>query len=94
MLKDTSIEYIRKIAQKYDAEKVLLFGSCLNISEDEANDIDLAVYGLCTIKYWDMLAVLTWAEELNNKRVDLLRAEDDLPVIVFAREGLLIYERE
>ena len=94
MLKSSSLEYIRAIAKKYEAEKVLLFGSCLTKSMDKANDIDLAVYGLCKSKHWDMYMELSYADELDDMPVDLLRAEDDAPLMVFAREGLPIYERK
>jgi predicted nucleotidyltransferase len=38
--------YVRAVAERHGAKKVLLFGSCFEEPEEEANDIDLAVYGL------------------------------------------------
>ena len=46
MLRTESIEYIRSMAERFGATKVLLFGSCLKVPEEEAGDIDLVVYGL------------------------------------------------
>ena len=40
------------------------------------------------------MAEMAWPDELNGKRVDIIRAEDDLPIMVFASEGMPIYERE
>jgi predicted nucleotidyltransferase len=94
MLRPKSIEYIRTVAKRYGAEKVLLFGSCLEKPEEEANDIDLAVYGLPPGEWLHMLNDLMWADELNGKSVDLVSAESQAPVLIYAREGKVIYERE
>jgi predicted nucleotidyltransferase len=89
-----SIEYIRAVAERYGAKKVLLFGSCFEKPEEEANDIDLAVYGLPPGEWLHMLNDLMWADELNGKSVDLISAESQAPVLVYAREGEVIYEQE
>ena len=94
MLRPESIEYIRSMAERFGAEKVLLFGSCLEVPEEEANDIDLVVYGLDSLAHWDMRVEMAWPEELNGKRVDLIRAESDQPIMVFASKGVPIYERQ
>ena len=94
MLKPESIEYIKSVAQRFGAEKVLLFGSCLEVPEEEANDIDLVVYGLDSSAIWDMRFEMAFPDELNKKRIDIIRAENDDPVMVFASEGVPIYERE
>jgi len=94
MLRPESIAYIKEIAERYGAEKVLLFGSCLAVPEEEANDIDLVVYGLDPLAHWDMRAEMSWPDELNGKWVDLIRAESNAPVMIFASEGVPIYERE
>ena len=93
MLKPESIAYIKEIAERFGAERILLFGSCLQKSQEEANDIDLLVYGLDAFQHWDMAREIMWAPELGNKPVDLVRAEDDPPVMVFAEKGAPIYER-
>ena len=94
MLKPESIEYIRAMAERFGAEKIILFGSCLKVPEEEANDIDLVVYGLDSYTYWKMAENMAWPDELNGKWVDLIRAEYDQPVMVFASKGVPIYERE
>ena len=94
MLNPESIAFIKSIAERYGAEKVLLFGSCLELPEEEANDIDLVVYGLDELAHWDMQNDLTWRDELGGKSVDLIRAEYKQPIMVFARDGETLYERE
>jgi len=94
LLRPESIACIKLMAKQFGAEKVLLFGSCLEVPEEEANDIDLVVYGLDPVAHWKMTAEMAWPDELNGKRVDLIRAEDNLPIMVFASEGVPIYERE
>ena len=94
MLRPESISCIRAMAEGVGAEKILLFGSCLEVPEEEANDIDLVVYGLDPVAHWKMVAEIVWASELNGKWVDLIRAEDNLPIMIFASEGVPIYERQ
>lgn len=92
MLQETSLEFIRTTAEEYGASRVLLFGSCLRMSEDKAGDIDIAVEGLSRSdydKFWDRLL---WAGELNGKTVDVIRIEDNgflVPIIL--DEGVEIY---
>ena len=93
MLKPESIAYIKEVAERFGAEKILLFGSCLEKTQEEANDVDLLVYGLDVFQHWDMAREIMWVPELDNKPVDLVRAEDDLPVMVYAEKGVPIYER-
>jgi len=94
MLKPESIDYIKAVAERFGAEKILLFGSCIEKNQDEANDIDLLVYGLSSFQHWDMIREIMWAPELDKKSVDLIRAEDDLPIMVYAEKGVPIYECE
>jgi len=94
MLRSESIACIKSMAKQFGAEKVLLFGSCLEGPEEEANDIDIVVYGLNPVAHWKMMVEMAWQDELSGKRVDLIRAEDNLPIMVFASEGIPIYERE
>lgn len=92
MLHDASLEFIRATAEEYGASRVLLFGSCLRMPEDEAGDIDLAVEGLSRRDYdafWDRLL---WANELNGKTVDVIRIEDgDFLVPIVLNRGVEIY---
>ena len=93
MLKPESIAYIKEVAERFGAEKIILFGSCLKKTQEEAKDIDLLVYGLDVFQHWNMMREIMWASELGNKSVDLVRAEDDLPIMVYAEKGVPIYER-
>ncbi|MGI6783580.1 MAG: nucleotidyltransferase family protein [Aminivibrio sp.] len=95
MLSRDSVEHIIRVAKKYGAARVILFGSCLRLPEAHAGDIDLAVEGLAPGQFMEMWNDLTWSEELGMKNVDLIRAEDCLPVMVIARaEGVVIFERD
>ena len=96
MLYDTSLNFIRATAEEYGASRVLLFGSCLTMPENEVGDIDLAVEGLSSDDYHGFWDRLLWADELNGKTVDVIRIEDNgflVPIIL--DEGMEIYaERE
>ncbi len=92
MLRDASLEFIRATAEEFGAKRVLLFGSCLAVPEEEAGDIDLAVEGLSSGDYQDFWDRLLWADELNGKTVDVIRIEDRgflVPIILY--EGMEIY---
>ena len=92
MLDDTSLAFIRSVAEEYDAARVLLFGSCLTEPEGEAKDIDLTVEGLSSKDYHTFWDRLLWAEELGGKPVDMVRMEDNgflVPIIL--DEGAEIY---
>lgn len=91
MLHEKSVEFIRAIALKHGATRVLLFGSAI---EDTAsiNDIDIAVEGLGIFEHDAMWDELMWAEELNKKNVDLIRMEDGLPInVIIENRGIPIY---
>ena len=95
MLYDASLDFIRTTAEEYGASRVLLFGSCLTISESEAGDIDLAVEGLSSDKYHDFWDHLLWADVLNGKTVDVIRIEDNgflVPIVL--NRGVEIYVAE
>lgn len=93
MLSERSLEYIRRIAKKYEVKQVLLFGSCLNKPEEEANDIDLAVWGLDDRKYFNMYEDLQFKTELGKKKVDLVYMESGAPItVIVEEEGVPIYD--
>ena len=92
MLSDTSLTFIRSVAEEYGAARVWLFGSCLTGPEGEAKDIDLAVEGLSSKDYHAFWDRLLWADELGGKPVDVIRVEDNgflVPIIL--DEGAEIY---
>lgn len=95
MLHESSLNFIRTVAEDYGASRVLLFGSCLTGSEDEARDIDLAVEGLSPDDYHAFWSRLLWADELGGKSVDVVRIEDRtflVPIIL--NRGVEIYATE
>ena len=51
MVSRNDIETIKQLSSKYNARKVVLFGSSLD-SQRQANDIDLAVEGVASKDYY------------------------------------------
>ena len=51
MVSQNDIETIKQLSSKYNARKVVLFGSSLD-SQRQANDIDLAVEGVAPKDYY------------------------------------------
>ena len=94
VLEKSSIDFIRKVAEKYGATRVLLFGSSFS-APAEARDIDLAVEGVAKNDIDALRDELMWADELERKPVDIVRIEDDhwLNPIIFD-EGALLYEAQ
>jgi len=45
MIAESDKQKIREISEKYHAKRVLLFGSCLDVTR-ESRDIDIAVEGI------------------------------------------------
>ena len=39
MLRQESIEYIRSMAERFSAEKIILFGSCLKVPEQTQEEL-------------------------------------------------------
>jgi predicted nucleotidyltransferase len=92
MLTDFSLNFIRETAEKFGAKRVLLFGSALTGSEDEARDIDLAVEGLDSLQIYEFMMELFEAPELNGKPVDVIHIESRPPILpIILDEGVEIY---
>jgi uncharacterized protein len=66
----------RILAEKYQASRVLLFGSLAMGTYDEHSDVDLAVEGLPSATYFHALADLM---VLFADPVDLVRIEEAMP---------------
>ena len=79
MLNDTSLAFIRSVAEEYGAARVLLFGSCLTGPEGEAKDIDLAVEGLSSKDYHAEYNVLS--PDYNEMRPRILKGTTDYDVL-------------
>jgi predicted nucleotidyltransferase len=52
MIEDDRLSFIRTVSRKFVAKRVILFGSCLNNSEQAIGDIDIAVEGLSKSDYY------------------------------------------
>jgi predicted nucleotidyltransferase len=90
MLKPETLEYIKGCAREFDVKAVWLFGSAL-ADEASARDIDLAVEGIDSKRFYDFYGRLFFG---LAKPVDLVDLSEDLPIVPLIRQkGTLIYER-
>ena len=69
----------RLLLEKYQASRVVLFGSLATGTHDEHSDVDLAVVGLPSWAYFHALADLM---ALFAGPVDLVRIEEATPSLV------------
>jgi predicted nucleotidyltransferase len=83
---------IISLSKEFDAEKVLLFGSCLEDVES-AHDIDIAVKGVKPEKFFEMYGRILG--EVDSE-VDLIPLEDTREHFAkrILEKGRLIYGRE
>lgn len=90
MVSEHLIQTVRSCAEEFGVKAVWLFGSALE-DESQAVDIDLAVEGLDSAKFFDFYGRLYF--ELP-KPVDLVDLSQDLPISIVVRtKGVRIYER-
>lgn len=90
MLDTRSLKFITSCARDYDVKAVWLFGSALK-EEADYRDIDLAVEGIDSRKFYDFYSRLFWG---LSKPVDLVDLSEDLPIISLIRQtGTIIHER-
>ncbi|MCK4629268.1 MAG: hypothetical protein KAT56_09710, partial [Sedimentisphaerales bacterium] len=68
MVSENDIETIKQLSSKYNAKKVVLFGSSLD-SQREEHDIDLAVEGVASEDYYRYCGELMMA---LTKPVDIV----------------------
>ncbi|MBR2593807.1 MAG: nucleotidyltransferase domain-containing protein [Firmicutes bacterium] len=93
-MKEEIYDEIKKIGEKYNCDKIVLFGSRARGDNRERSDIDLAIYGLADDKrgyFWwdidelptllkiDLVYVSDWTSEELMKNIE--------------RDGVVIYER-
>lgn len=87
---DTELTKIIDISKDFGADRVLLFGSCL---EDvaQARDIDIAVSGVPARKFFEYYAEVTTAVKEN---VDIIDLDDVKPYFrdCINREGKVLYD--
>jgi predicted nucleotidyltransferase len=83
---------IISLSKEFDAEKVLLFGSCLEDVES-AHDIDIAVKGVKPERFFEMYGRILG--EVDSE-VDLIPLEDTREHFAkrILEKGRLIYGRE
>lgn len=79
---------IEELARRYDVGRVLLFGSSAT-DPSEANDIDLAVEGLASSRFFSFYADLLFGLSKPVDLVDLSRKSKFTDII--RREGVPVY---
>jgi predicted nucleotidyltransferase len=73
------------LKQKYGAKKVVLIGSLLNASRFTPwSDIDIAVWGIASDKYYQAVAVVTGMSK--DYKIDLIDPETCRPALLEALE--------
>lgn len=88
MITENEKSIISDIALKYNVGKILLFGSSLE-SDDNYNDIDLAVEGVPPRKFFRFCADLMFN---LSKPIDVVDLSKENPFnLLVKREGVLIY---
>ena len=91
-IKKDVIAEIKAIAQKYDIDRVLLFGSRARGDFHRASDIDLAVEGEQVDQF-----ILEVREEtstlLNYDIIDLKRLKQGVFLNTIQKEGIILYEK-
>jgi len=88
MIAESDKRKIREISEKYHAKRVLLFGSCLDVTR-ESRDIDIAVEGVSPedfFKYYgDLMLKL-------SKPIDVIDlSERSKFTELIQQEGVLLY---
>ena len=92
MLTDETLTFLRDRARDAGVKKLWLFGSCLEKSEAEAGDIDLAVEGLSKNDLWNFYMAITDLDYMC-KRVDIVDMSDPVSIIPYILDGgKVIYE--
>ena len=94
MLKEKTLEYLKRESIKHGVKKLILFGSCLHKPEDDAGDIDLAAEmyeGADIYRFHGEL--LTTLSVKMRKNVDMVDLSSDVPIVPhILDEGIVIYE--
>ncbi|MGE5341609.1 MAG: nucleotidyltransferase family protein [Candidatus Omnitrophota bacterium] len=81
---------IIQISKEYDAEKVFLFGSCLEGIES-AKDIDIAVQGINPEKFFEMYGKILGATDNEIDLVPIENVREHFANSIF-ENGKLIYD--
>ena len=88
MVSQNDIETIKQLSSKYNARKVVLFGSSLD-SQRQANDIDLAVEGVASKDYYRYCGELMMS---LTKPVDIIDLSVPCKFIdLILEKGIVLY---
>lgn len=86
-------EQIREIAERYDAQKVVLFGSRARGTHAPKSDIDLAVYGCEKFEQLsDFLQENLWSL-LKLDMIDMRKQVSEELKREIDRDGVILYEK-
>lgn len=88
MISEKDKTIIKSIAKKYNAKKILLFGSSCDISK-ESNDIDLAVEGIPDSVFFKFYSELIFSLSKPVDIIDLSKNNHFTKIV--SSEGLLLY---
>jgi predicted nucleotidyltransferase len=88
MITDKDKETIQKIACKYHASRVLLFGSALS-ETTESRDIDIAVEGIADKDFYAFYGELLYSLSKPVDVVDLSRKTKFIEMVL--KEGVPLY---
>ncbi len=91
-IKPEVIEEIRNIAQKYNVEKVILFGSRARGDYSRASDIDLAIHGGDITRF----SIEVDEETSTLLMYDFVNLDTDVQKELLEsinREGVVLYEK-
>ena len=88
MISEKDLEIIKRLSSKYNARKVILFGSSAD-SQREANDLDLAVDGVADKDYYRYCGELLMSLSKPVDIVDLSVPGKFTDIIL--EEGVVLY---
>lgn len=88
MISETDKKAIRKISKRYNARRVLLFGSSLS-HDKKSRDIDIAVDGIAAKDFFRYYGDLLFALSKPVDVIDLAGKSKFIQII--QKEGILLY---
>jgi len=88
MIAESDKRKIREISEKYHAKRVLLFGSCLDVTR-ESRDIDIAVEGISPEDFFEYYGDLMLKLSKPIDVIDL--SEKSKFTKLIQQEGVLLY---
>ncbi|MGB3367692.1 MAG: nucleotidyltransferase domain-containing protein [Acidaminobacteraceae bacterium] len=93
-LKDSIIEQIKEIGEKYNINKIVLFGSRARSDNNKKSDIDLAIYYECELKKGSIFADIDDIETLLKFDIIFMNAELSYEILQnIEKDGVTLYEK-